>query len=175
MPHTSRGYTPHAWCRWPVLPGPVELWPGWCPWWGPNRGPRNLEPKASRSLRDMARQASNSTPLTMRPTLRPQRIKGGPKAPLKGLRPPVLPSSIRLGHYCRDIVLSVSLSLRRTLLPLVPPSGSSKIGGCGPGCGRARAGLRGASVGLVVSHLLVTDQTHDHHHYKKINCDTEKT
>ena len=64
----------------------------------------------------------------------------GPKDALKDLRPPVLPSSIRLDHGCKDIVLLESLSLRRALLPPAPPSGFSEIGARGPGRRRASAG-----------------------------------
>ena len=51
-------------------------------------------------------------------------------------RPPTHPSSIRLGHSCKDIALSESLSLYHALLPPTPPSSSSEIGG------RAGRGVR---------------------------------
>ena len=61
-------------------------------------------------------------------------------------QPPAHSSSIRLGHSCIDIALSESFSLHCALLPPPPPSGSSEIGACGPGRGRARAGLWGGSL-----------------------------
>ena len=62
----------------------------------------------------------------------------GPLLVLHQRQPPLqIPASQSLGLF----------SLHFALLPLTPPNGPSEIGACGPGRGRARAGLWGGSPG----------------------------